>query len=87
MEALDFVKKIIRVRKHILKLNVSQKNKAKCHLIIKNIEITTQAYRTIWKDDAWVRFIYRKREDLIYLIPENKRGSYLNELKNLLNEK
>lgn len=87
MEALVFINKLVRVRKHILKLSASQKNKAKCYSIIKNIEATTQAYCNLWENDSWIRFLNRKQEEFVFLIPENNRESYLNELKNILNEK
>lgn len=74
MPAKSTLQKIIRIRKAILKRNVSGKNVARCITYIQELELQISAYGNQWDENGWKRFAKRQFNQLLYLIPESKQG-------------
>lgn len=84
MKRVAYLKKVIRIRKALIKKQISGKQFWRCTQIIKHLEIHIQAVNNK-NDDFWRRFINKYEEDIRFLIPENKaKETLIQELEQLL---
>lgn len=74
---ISVVKKIIRIRNHLIKQKKSFKNDLKCIMYIKELSQYIQAYEKKWSIESQQKFIQRNIDKIEYLIAENEAGKSL----------
>ena len=85
MKAKKFALKVIRMRKYLIKNQLSQRNPALSMQRIQRLELLIEAYGSIWNENGWKKFIQRNLADFLFLIPANNSKQKLEkELESIL---
>ena len=69
-EANEWLRKVVRQRKRLLRTRESKVNLMKCAKIVDELTLLLGAYG--YKGKEIFRLIYRKRDNIRYIIPGNK---------------
>lgn len=77
----DYLIKLIRVRKRIIKQKAGFRSSLRCLGIIKSMELTINCYKH-WTDKDWKIYFKRHYNEILYLIPGNQSRSHYIELLN-----
>lgn len=80
----EYLNKIIRIRKKLIKLGIKKKDTMRCLEIITRLERQIEAYSKVWKKEGWKKFLQRNYNDILFLIPGNKGRDLNIEILNSL---
>lgn len=84
MEEIKYLKKVVRIRKHLIREKKSGIQTWRALQIIQELEKYINAYPSA-SSEFWKRFIKKKYEDIIYLIPiNNTKEKLINELNRII---
>ena len=75
MKAKILLLKVIRIRKRLIKEHRSGKNASRCLVYIDELSKQIEAYGKKWDEYGWNAFLNRNKQQVEYLIPENKSGT------------
>lgn len=80
-----FLKKIVRVRKKLISINQSKINHFHATKILNELELYLDAYGKTLGEDFWRKFIKKRAQDILFIIPASKAGDkYTKELNNII---
>lgn len=79
----NFLQKVVRVRKYLMRTGNSGKPDFRCIKIIEEFEKYMDAYKNL-PDDYWKRFIAQRQSEIKFLFPENKTGEAFTKTLNEL---
>lgn len=85
MKQVNYLKKIIRVRRKLIQMNKSGISQFEARKRLQEIEKYVDAYGAKYGEEYWKGFLKRRKADILYLIHANKaEEAYIKELNELI---
>lgn len=85
MEKKQFILKIVKMRKYLIRTGKSGKDAAFMNKLIKEIELFIDFNGKKMDESQWQKFLIRKKNELILLMPNNNaKDSLIDQLQNLI---
>jgi hypothetical protein len=85
MDKKQFILKIVKMRKYLIRTGKSGKDAAFMNKLIKEIELFIDFNGKKMNDSQWQSFLIRKKNELILLMPNNNaKDSLIDQLQNLI---
>jgi len=79
-----FVKKVIKMRKHLVRNNLSKKNAARVAKSLKKFELYFDFYPNV-RDESVIKYCTKHLDDLLFIMP-GKGSSSFQKLNQELNQ-